>query len=55
MTIQEFIQLARDNNLMTIQKPYGLLAGDYTLVFEDAYGNKYDIPKLFKGNDEVII
>ena len=54
MTIQEFIKLARDNNLMTITKPYGIVAGEYTLMFENAYGHKYDTPKLYKGNNEVV-
>lgn len=54
MTIQNFIQLARDNNLMTTTKPYGIIAGPYTLVFEDPCGNRYAEPKLFKDNREVV-
>ena len=53
MKTQEFIKLARSKRLMTVQKPYGIVAGDYTLMYEDHRGNRYDEPKLFKGNDEV--
>lgn len=54
MTIEDFIKLARSEGLMTITKPYGIVAGDYTLMFENAYGHKYDTPKLYKGNEEVV-
>lgn len=50
MSILEFIQFARSKGLMTITKPYGIVAGEYTLVFENHKGDTYPTPKLFKGN-----
>ena len=51
MSILEFIQFARAEGLMTITKPYGIVAGEYTLVFENHKGITYPTPKLYKGND----